>query len=325
MRMQGGFLVTIHKEIVRMAELMQAMGYWGKVAKGDNGGWVESAANGNKFHIYGFLLDPDDPNSALRSIQFDGGWGGLSAYDAGRLLPACNQFNFEWRFAKAAVSSQNGSYSLGVKLDHYCPNGLTDDEFYGIADMYVRLIQEMEKQATLRTDSRLYALVERHNEAVRLMYGAETQPVQAVNIYLENARSGYGGSMKSLGNLYEQGAEVSRSIPVAAFYFTQAAERGQPSAYLGLARVLSYGDEDEAVLVEATKFALLACRDLPDGQNKWQAEMLRDKLMQRLDHDAQETAAVLACSWKPLIFEGGPLEDNPIIGSDKMSPNRVLN
>lgn len=309
----------------RIALLMQDMGYRGKVVHGDDWCWAESATNGNKFSIYAFSDQLADPESEARSIQFDGGWGGLSSYDARRFLMVCNRFNHDWRYAKATVSTDHDRYSLSVKLDHYCPNGLTDEEFCAVADMYIRLIEDMAKRTVAVGDDAFGALLERHNEAVSLMWGAESDPARALGIYLANARSGYGGSMNSLGDLYEHGAEVGQSAPAAAYFFAQAAERGQPSAYYGLARILGESAQDESILVEAAKYALLASRDLPDGQSKCRAEILRDELMQKLGDDAQEAAIKLAGNWMPLTFEGGPLENAPIHDGVQSPPSSVLN
>ena len=131
--------------------------------------------------------------------------------------------------------------------------------------------------------------------------------------------------MSSLGDLYEYGAEVGQSAPAAAYFFAQAAERGQPSAYYGLARVLAEGAPDETILVEATKYALLACRDLPEGQSRSRAELLRDSLMQKLGEDAQRAAEYLAGHWVPITFEGGPLENAPIHDNVQSPPSSVLN
>lgn len=311
--------------ITRIALLMQEMGYRGKVIHGDDWCWVESATNGNKFSIYSFSADLADPNSQARSIQFDGGWGGLSAFDARRFLMVCNRFNHAWRYAKATVLSNNDRYSLSVKLDHYCPNGLTDKEFYAVADMYIQLIEDMIKRTAAIEDDGLKALLERHNEAVGLMWGSESDPEQALSIYLANARFGYGGSMNSLGDLYEHGAEVGQSASAAAYFFARAAERGQPSAYYGLARILSGAAVDEAISVEAAKYALLAARDLPEGQSKHSAEMLRNELMRKLGAEAQKTALNLAQDWMPLSFEGGPLENGPIHDNLQSPPSSVLN
>jgi len=311
--------------VTRIAMLMQDMGYRGKLVHGDSWCWVESATNGNKFSIYAFSVELADPNSQARSIQFDGGWGGLSSHDARRFLMVCNRFNHAWRYAKATVLSDNDRYSLSVKLDHYCPNGLTDEEFYAVADMYVQLIEDMTKRTVAVEGDALNMLVEQHNEAVGLMWGAESDPEQALGIYLANARSGYGGSMNSLGDLYEHGAEVGQSASAAAYFFARAAERGQPSAYYGLARILSEAAVDETISVEAAKYALLASRDLPDGQSKCRAEMLRDELMRKLGSAAQKTAINLAENWMPLSFEGGPLENGPIHDNVQSPPSSVLN
>ncbi len=89
--------------------------------------------------------------------------------------------------------------------------------------------------------------------------------------------------MSSVGELYEYGAEVEKSAPAAAYFFAQAAERGQPFAYYGLARILSESAGGEPILIEAAKYALIACRDRVDDAARSRAERLRDEIMQKLD------------------------------------------
>ena len=309
----------------RIAALMQEMGYRGKVVNRDDWCWVESATNGNRFNVYSYSDDRADPDGAARSIQFDGGWTGLSSHDARRFLMVCNRYNHDWRYAKATVAADNDRYTLSVKLDHYCPIGMTDEEFFAVADMYIRLIEDMSKRTDHADGDDSNALIEQHQTAVGLMWGSDADPAQAVNIYWSNARAGYGGSMSSLGDLYEYGAEVGQSATAAAYFFAQAAERGQPSAYYGLARVLSEGAPDQSVLVEAAKYALLACRDLPEGPSRSKAELLRDGLMQKLGDEAQSAAEYLAGLWAPITFEGGPLENAPIHDNVQSPPSSVLN
>lgn len=309
----------------RIAVLLQDMGYRGKVVHGEDWCWAESSTNGVAFSIYAFSDQLADPDSEARSIQFDGGWGGLSAYDARRLLMVCNRFNHDWRYAKATVVVDKDRHSLTVKLDHHCPNGLADKEFYDVAEMFIQLFEDMAKRMAALAHHALSAIVKRHNEAVGLMWGSESNPQEALEIYLENAHSGYGGSMISLGDLYEHGAAVGQSTETAAYFFARAAERGQPSAYYGLARVLSESTPDEAILAEATKYALLAVRDLPDGPSKRGAEMLRDNLMTKLSDDVRERALRLASDWVPLNFEGGPIENSPLHDGIQSPPSSVLN
>ena len=309
----------------RIALLMQGMGYRGKIVHGEDWCWAESSTNGVIFSVYAFSDQLSDPDSEARSIQFDGGWGGLSAYDARRLLLVCNRFNHDWRYAKATVAINKDQHSLSVKLDHHCPNGLTDEEFCSVAEMYIRLFEDMAKRTAAVANDALNALVGRHNEALGLMWGSESDPRRALDIYIENARSGYGGSMSSLGDLYEHGAEVIKSAETAVYFFARAAERGQPSAYYGLARLLSESTPDEAIMVEAAKYALLAIRDLPDGLSKRKAEILLDSLMAKLSDAAKETALRLASDWMPLSFEGGPLENGPLHDSVQSPPSSILN
>ena len=317
----GGQLITVS----RIGSLMQEMGYRGKVIIGEEWCWVESATNGTKFSIYGFSEAMSDPESEARSIQFDGGWGGLSSYDARRFLMVCNRFNHDWRYAKASVATDHDRYSLSVKLDHHCPNGLTNEEFFVVADMYVRLIEDMAKRTMGVVGDTFSALIDRHKEATGLMWGADSDPDEALAIYLENARAGYAGSMISLGDYYENGIDSAQSARVAAHFYTRAAERGQPSAYYGLARVLAKDAQDEVIILEAAKFACLACRDLPDGQNRRGAEMLRDQLLDKLSNDGQEMAIKFAETWLPLTMEGGPIDAEPVLDYGRPPSSSTLN
>ena len=311
--------------INRIAFLMQEMGYRGKVVEGEEMCWVESATNGNRFNIYSFCDDRSNPDSAARSIQFDGGWGGLSSHDARRFLMVCNRYNHDWRYAKATVAADKDRYTLSVKLDHYCPNSMADEEFFAVADMYIRLIEDMIKRTAGTEDDDFNALVERHKTATGLIWGANAEPAEAVSMYLANARAGYGGSMSSLGELYEHGAELEKSAPAAAYFFAQAAERGQPSAYYGLARILSESASSEAILVEAAKYALIACRDLIDGAARSRAESLLDEIMQKLDEEAQSLAEHLAGQWTPLTFEGDAVETAQLPEHARSPVSRALN
>jgi hypothetical protein len=309
----------------RIALLMQEMGYRGKIAEGEDWCWVESATNGTKFNIYAFSDQLSDPDSEARSIQFDGGWGGLSSLDARRFVMLCNRFNHDWRYAKATISADRDRYSLTVKLDHYCPIGLTDDEFFAVADMYIRLIEDMGKRAFASSDEALNVMIQRHKTATTMMWSHDADPAKALAIFMANARAGYGPSMNSLGDVYECGIEVSRSAPMAAHFFTRAAERGHPSAYYGLARIFAETEQDEAILIEAAKFAMLAYRDLPEGQTKHNAGELRDRLMEKLGTDARELAERLVGTWAPMAFEGAPIDPEPVLDYVRTPPSSALN
>jgi hypothetical protein len=69
----------------------------------------------------------------------------------------------------------------------------------------------------------------------------------------------------------------------------------------------------------------LACRDLPDGQNRRGAEMLRDQLLDKLSNDAQKTAIELAGTWLPLTVEGGPIDAEPVLDYGRSPSSSTLN
>lgn len=312
--------------VSRIAQLMQEIGYRGKLVSGDNWSWVESAANGIKFHIYAYSETYDGPETPARSIQFDGGWGGITSYDARRFLKICNRFNHEWRYAKATIATDNDRFSLSVKLDHFCPEGISDDEFFAVADMFIRLIEDMAKRTSALSSEDSGALAERHRKAVSLMWGADANPAAAVAAFSKNAQAGYSNSMCRLAQLYEDGLEVKQSTNAAIYFFSRAAERGQPTAYYGLARMLAAsGTEEEDVLIEAAKYAILAARDLPAGRTQNLAEALKELIFETLSEEACSTSIELASAWSPLVYEHAHAEEAMAIDGVPSTPSSTLN
>ena len=149
------------------------------------------------------------------------------------------------------------------------------------------------------------------NMAIQNRWGPNRSPSEAVRLYRESAADGYAGAQNNLGDLYESGEGVKRNDKFATYLYTRAAERGEPTAYLSLATFLIKDTDDEAILIEALKFALLAERRLPDGQNKTTAATAIKHIAVRLNTEQRRMAAELAASWRPLYQERYLMSDTP--------------
>lgn len=112
---------------------------------------------------------------------------------------------------------------------------------------------------------------------------------------------------------------------MASHFFARAAERANPSANYGLARIIVETEEDEAAMIEAAKLATLAYRDLPRGQTKYQSGELRNRLLEKLGSEAQDVATRMAAEWTPLSFEGGQIYPKPILDYLQSPPSIALN
>jgi len=126
----------------------------------------------------------------------------------------------------------------------------------------------------------------------------------AAQSYRQSAVIGFAGAQNNLGNLYGTGKGVSKSDKVAIYWYTRAAERGEPTAYLSLANALSEGTEDTVVVVEALQYAMLAYNFLPEGQNKAAAETLATALTAKLTQADKRRVLELVTRWVPLYQEG---------------------
>jgi hypothetical protein len=150
-------------------------------------------------------------------------------------------------------------------------------------------------------------------EGLRARKGPKPDNALAANYYRRSASTGYAGAQNNLGDLYEAGKGVPKNSKLAVYWYTRAAERGEPTAYLSLASYLSEGSDDPEVLVEAGKFAGLAFSLLPAGRNKEEARGLATSLSAKLS--AQDRARVLGLieRWAPLHQEEHLMGDTPFI------------
>ncbi len=122
-------------------------------------------------------------------------------------------------------------------------------------------------------------------------------------IYRKSADTGFSGAQNNLGDMYEVGESVPKNKGFAVYWYTRAAERGEPTAYLSLSTILSDDSTDEEVLIEALKYALLAIHKLPEGLNMLIAEGTARKILAMLSPASIKRAKELARNWDPLYQE----------------------
>ena len=173
-----------------------------------------------------------------------------------------------------------------------------------------REIGEMVGISSERLDDKSEAYAH-HNRAVALKNASPPDFSGALYHYRVAANAGFAGAQNNLGDMYENGLGVARSEVVAVYWYTRAAERGEPTAYFSLSTLLSKTAEDPATIVEAAKFAFLALRTLPDGKNYQSVKRTLNQLAAKLPEDRLKLAYEYAKSWAPLYQEKATLSDSP--------------
>jgi hypothetical protein len=295
----------------RAATLLQKLGYRGQLEQAGEYFIVESAACGSDFKIYFFADKPTDIDDGCRSFQFEAGWCIGNARELVSFANACNQFNNLKRFAKAVIGDSGKNRFVSLQADVFVFDGISDEAFSDCALIFISLLQDFIDGAFRGHDPRYRESHSKHDLAIQLAYGFRRDFVAAADLYREAANSGFAGSQNNLGDLYETGRGVAKNDQFAIYWFTRAAERGEPTAYLSLSTLLARSTDDRDVLIEAAKFALLAMNLLPNGFNKTSAEGVINVLAARLSEDEFESAKNLAENWIPLFQETRLLTDAP--------------
>lgn len=186
--------------------------------------------------------------------------------------------------------------SAGAEDMHWLKKSTADQ--LGIA---VALATESDKRKS-------YALFA---DGLKLATATPPRPSDAAKLYRQSAELGFAGAQNNLADVYENGEGLIKSDKAAIYWYTRAAERGEPTAYLSLAHILSDGTEDADLLVESVKYASLAFALLPEGKNKKSAEKLATALSQRLSQADRARALELVNRWMPLHQEQRLMGDSP--------------
>lgn len=148
-------------------------------------------------------------------------------------------------------------------------------------------------------------------QALLKQWGENPDPEEAFRLFQASADFGFAGAQNNLGDYYERGQVVPQSDVGAVYWYTRAAERGEPTAYLGLASVLGKGDAGDDLLIEALKYAFLAKELLPEGGNKDLATVLQGLIAAKLSVSLHEEFIQRVKNWEPLFQEEYLASDSP--------------
>jgi len=150
-----------------------------------------------------------------------------------------------------------------------------------------------------------------YNQGVAKTQGVNPDMTGAAELYRGSADLGFAGGLNNLGDMYEEGKGVPRDKLAAVYFYTRAAERGEPTAYLSLATILADESKDVEVLTEALKFAILAEDNLKPGRNRDNASNAYKRIVQSVPRSAFDRALKLAKEWDPLFQEKKLIGDKP--------------
>jgi TPR repeat protein len=154
--------------------------------------------------------------------------------------------------------------------------------------------------------------IELYSSALKKHFGDDKDLAGAVGLYRQSANLGFSAAHNNLADCYQKGEHVPQSDAVALYWATRAAERGEPTAYLGVASILFRNAVDHETATEALKFAALARYYLPSGGNKDMATVLEHLLVHSLPKSFIASAYELAAAWEPLYQETNLQEDSPV-------------
>jgi TPR repeat protein len=165
--------------------------------------------------------------------------------------------------------------------------------------------------------------IQLYSSALQKQFGEQKDLAEAVALYRQSANLGFSAAQNNLGDCYQKGVHVPQSDAVALYWATRAAERGEPTAYLGLASILFRNAVDHETAAEALKYAALARFHLSSGGNKDIATLLQNLLVNSLPKEVCESACELARAWEPLYQEEYLQEDSPVFEQARQGVKRA--
>jgi len=170
----------------------------------------------------------------------------------------------------------------------------------------------MNLPVTFVTDKDKADAIELFRKALEELRKDKPNYLTAADYYRSSADLSYAGALNNLGDLYEDGKGVPKDKLAAVYYYTRAAERGEPTAYLSLSTILADESKDQEVLTEALKFAILANENLAKGINRHNANNTINRLISMVPKTAVTRAFKLAKEWDPLMQEKYLMGDKPV-------------
>lgn len=306
-----------------IAAFFQEEGYQAKIRKVEDRAWIDSAAEGQKFRLYLYGPTSTDEGIIYRNFMFDTGYGISLATRVDLLTAHCNRFNHEYRFFKSFVMTDEDGGYVGLQMDETSGWGVEGIKY--AFDFFLKGIKLFREKVVETPAYYGDKAVDKHNEALLCLKSNPADPYKAVGLYREASREGFAGSQNNLGDLYEKGTWVSGSPVFAAYWYSRAAERGEPTAYLSLAGLLFDHARDDAMLVEAMRFAILAFNHLPEGSNRT-SSMERIKVLEdRLSEEQISEAKEQADQWAPLYQERRLMGDPRATREQEAPELRLLN
>jgi len=306
-----------------IAAFFQEEGYQAKIRKVEDRAWIESAADGQKFRLYLYGPTKTDDETIYRNFMFDTGYCISLATRVDLLTQYCNRFNGEYRFFKTFVMTEDGGGYVGLQMDETSGSGIEGIKY--AFEFFLKGIK-LYREKIIETPA-YYGdqAIAKHNEALECLRGGNDKAIKAVELYRRASKEGFAGSQNNLGDLYEQGTGLQENPVIAAYWYSRAAERGEPTAYLSLAGLLLDHAKDEATLIEAMTFAILAFNRLPEGSNKIAAMKKIKKLEDKLSEEQISEAKDHADNWAPLYQERRLMNDSEKSAEHQAPELRVLN
>jgi hypothetical protein len=251
---------------------------------------------------------PDTPDVFL-SLRLQAGKALGITLAPTALLGICNKLNETYRHCTFAISGEaEKSVTVGSDLDIYSN---PQREFRAKWEWFEKLISLVANEVMKSDTISVKDASDLHNRAIHARWGRPPDFSQALSLYRQAAELGFAGSQNNLGDAYECGEGAPKSDVVAAYWYARAAERGEPTAYMSLATLLSRTASDSETLAEAAMYALLALNHLPRGTNQIHTAACYEHIKSRLPDDLMVHAQQRAQSWSPLYQEGNLLEDTP--------------
>ena len=306
-----------------IAAFFQEEGYQAKIRKVEDRTWIESGADGLKFRLYLYGPTKMGEETIYRNFMFDTGYCISLATRVDLLTGHCNRFNHEYRFFKTFVTTDDEGGYVGLQMDETSGWGVEGIKF--AFDFFLRGIKIFRDKIVETPAFYGDEAVPKHNEALQCLKGNAGEADKAVELYREASKEGFAGSQNNLGDLYEKGVWVVESPVFASYWYSRAAERGEPTAYLSLAGLLLDHAKDDAMLIEAMTFAILAFNRLPEGSNQVAAMSAIKQLEDKLSEEQISQAKEQADNWAPLYQERRLMTD-PQAFSEQGAPDlRLLN
>jgi hypothetical protein len=305
---------NINLTAASIAEQLRDMGYRGKIKQTESGYFVESSTDGLQVFVYCLGADGKDVSAETDScdtIRLYGGWDDLPHYNERNVADFINWFNSDKRFGKIYTYTRNGRFCLRVEAEWIVSDGIAPASFERFVriffGLYTLVSNALDKIRSVDDE----AIRRRHNQAVQCANGRQDNNALAAELYRENSDAGYAGSQNNLGDLYKRGVGVGENLAYAVYWYTRAAERGEPTAYLSLAQVFAASAQEMDLWVDAGKFAMLAAKHLPDGRNKATAEELIGHIANQLSAEDWARATELTRTYYPLYQELQLMSDAP--------------